>query len=140
MTVPIGMGTVLAVSTSTGQLGIAGIRDIGGPEADTTPIDITAMDSTGNFRVFLGGGPIDGGQVPLDLVFKTSDATQKRLISDLYAGTQRQYTVTFNTTAGGETMTFAAFVAHVGQSIPYEGHISRAVTLKITKDPGFTTS
>jgi predicted secreted protein len=139
MPVPIGMGTILAVSTSTGQLGIAGIRDIGGPEADTTPIDITAMDSAGNFREFLGGGPIDGGEVPLDLVFSTTHRTQKMLISDLYAGTQRNYTVTFHTTAS-ETMTFAAFVTHIGQSIPYEGHVSRAVTLKVTKNPGFTTS
>ncbi len=139
MPVPIGMGTVLSVTSSTGNLAIGGIRDIGGPEADTTPIDVTSMDSTGNFRVFLTGGPIDGGEVPLEVVFKTTTTSQKTLISDLYAGTQRNYKITFNTTGGADTMTFAAFVTHIGQSIPYEGHVSRAVTLKVTKTPGFTT-
>lgn len=139
MPVPIGMGTVLAVSTSTGALTIGGVRDIGGPEADCTPIDVTAMDSTGNFRVFLSGSPIDGGEVPLDIVYKTTDSGGRRLVTYLKAGTQKNYTITFNTTSGTDVMEFAGIVIHLGQSIPYEGHVSRAVTLKVTKTPGFTS-
>ncbi len=139
MPVPIGMGTVLAVSTSTGALTIGGVRDIGGPEADCAAIDVTSMDSTGNFRVFLSGGPIDGGEVPLEVVFNTTNSGGRRMVEYLHNGTQKNYTITFNTTAGTDVMEFAGLVSHIGQSIPYEGHVSRAITLKVTKTPGFTT-
>ena len=132
----VGMGTALAVSTSTGSLALGGIRNIGGPNSDSPAVDVTAMDSTGNFRVFLGGGPIDGGDVPLELVFKTSDTGQARLITYHYAGTEKTYTITFNTTAG-TTQTFAAVVTSVGHAIPYEDAVTRAITLKVTKTPGF---
>lgn len=139
MPVPIGMGTVLAVSTSTGSLAVGGIRDIGGPEADCAAIDVTSMDSTGNYRVFLSGGPIDGGEVPLDVVFMTTNSGGRRMVECLKSGAEKNYTITFNTTAGTDHMHFAGIVSHIGQSIPYEGHVSRAITLKVTKTPGFTT-
>ena len=134
----VGMGTVLAVSSSTGALSVGGVRSIGGPEADGPAVDVTSMDSTGHFRVFLGGGPIDGGEVPLELVYKTSDIGQARLTDYLYSGAVKNYTITFNTTAS-KTHTFAAIVTRFGQSMDYEGAVMRTITLKVTKTPAFTT-
>ena len=39
MPVPIGMGTVLAVSTSTGNVTIGKVRGLDGPESDAPPIE-----------------------------------------------------------------------------------------------------
>jgi len=136
MTHPVGMGVTLAVSTSTGTVTLAKIRSVEGPESATEPVDVTTMDSTGNFRVFVGGGPIDPGEVTLELVYATTNTSFGRLVDYHYNGTQKNYTINFTSTA---VQTFAALVQSIGQSIPLDNEITRSVVLKVTKTPGYTT-
>jgi hypothetical protein len=132
------MGTVLAVSTSTGAVTIGKVRGIDGPESDAPPIDITTIDSTGRFRVFSGAGAIDGGEVTLDVVYYTSESGMTRLVDYHYNGTEKNYTLTYNTT-GTDTQEFAAIVPRIGQSIPLDDVVTRSITLKISKTPAWST-
>uniref|UniRef100_A0A6M3LDP1 Lambda phage tail tube protein N-terminal domain-containing protein n=1 Tax=viral metagenome TaxID=1070528 RepID=A0A6M3LDP1_9ZZZZ len=146
MAVAIGIGSAMSVaSTSAGALVIGKIRSIDGPEVDRPPMDVTTMDSAGSYREFRTGGPIDGGEVSLDIVYFTTDAGMRYLVNHLEANPHavassaalKTYTITYGS-AGG-TQAFAAVIAGLSQAIPLDDAITRTVRLKVTGDAGFTT-
>jgi len=120
-------------------MAVGKVRNIEGPESDAPPIDVTTIESTGRFRVFAGGGAIDGGEVSLDVVYYTTQDPMYRIAAYHAAGTQKNYTITYNTT-GTPTQTFAALVSRIGQTIPLDDVVTRNISLKITKTPGWDTT
>ena len=132
----MGIDVSLSCTTSTGTMTIAKIADVDGPGASADMVDVTTMDSTGDFRVFQAG-PIDGGEVTATLVFQSSQASMGLLVDTFKNRTERTYTMTLTST--GLTMPFAAFVSGMGQAVAVDDAVRRTVTFKVTKDPGYTT-
>jgi len=124
-------------STSTGNLVIGKIRSMDGPGLDRPPIDVTTMDSASDYRQFVSGGPIDGGEVSLEIIYYTSDPGMKYLVNHMEAESQKSFTLTYGS-AGG-TQSFTAVVAGIEQAVNLDDAITRTVRLKVTGDAGYTT-
>lgn len=138
MAVPVGNGTVLSVSTSTGSMSISKIHDINGPAATAEMADVSSFGDT--YRQYVSAGIIDPGQVTLECWYATTDTTQwTRLSGYMESGAAKTFTVDFSTTAAGDTETFSGIVQSIGQAIPMGGGVNRTVGIQVIGDPGFST-
>ena len=133
-----GYGSVLQVTTTTGDLAIGQVTNISGPGTDAADVDTTTMDSSSNFRTFVPG-LIDPGELTFSLAYDPALTSHKRLA---YYHGQRQtkaFKLYHGTTAAGDEDAFSGHVKSLGREIPMDNLITCDVTLKITGKPGYTT-
>lgn len=133
----IGFGSVLAVTTTTGETNIAQVRNISGPDVDFDDVDTTCMDSSSNYRTFIPGLG-NPGQVTFDLAYSSTVLTHKRLA--FYMGQRSSKTFTFYpNSSGGDADAFSAYVKSMGREVPLDDLITCSVTLKLSGKPGYST-
>ena len=137
MTKTLGYGSVLVVTTTTGDANIAQIRNFGGPSASFGDVDTTTLDSSSNYRTFVPGLG-DPGEVTLALVYDPTAITHKRLTYYMGQRSVKGFKVYHGSTAGTE-QTFNAYVKSLGRETPLDNLITADVTLKVTGKPGYTT-
>lgn len=106
---------------------IAQIRDLDGPSMARDSIETTHR-GTSKLKTFIAGLQ-DNGEVSFDIVYDPSDATHTELQTDLDAGTNQEYQITF---PDASTVTFDAFVMELGASSPLADVMTADVTLKIS--------
>jgi len=134
-----GYGTVLQVTTTTGDAAIAQLTNISGPGVDFAECDTTTMDSSSNFRTSVPGLG-DPGDMSLSLMYDPAAVTHKRLA--YYAGQRSVKAFKLyqgGSTAASEEDTFSAWVKSIGREIPMDNMITCDVTLHVTGKPGYTT-
>lgn len=134
----LGLGITLEVDADDAGGGafavIAQVRDIAGPSAETTDVDVTSRDSTGVWNEFLGGFK-NGGEVTLDLVYDPGlaghDSIATLFISSLEIPFKMKH-------AGSSKMaTFRGYFKAFQPQAPLEDRFSANVTIKVTKAIAF---
>jgi hypothetical protein len=132
-----GFQTKLGGSVSfTGTNVIDEISSITFPELNVTDIDVTSMDSSGNFMEFIPGAT-DPGTIELTVNYLEA---QDKLMSAIVGGTNvaQTWTITFPDNATWATLGYVSnFGAGEGQN---NDKISRTLTIKCTGLPTHTTN
>ena len=78
-----------------GSTAIAQISEMGDFGEDSTDIDVTTHDTSGNFKEYIPGLR-EGGELSLTCVFSKADTSgQIQAITDCQNGTRSTYTITF---------------------------------------------
>lgn len=114
---------------------IANVTSISGPSISRETYDVTAHDSTGGYREFIGGLR-EGGEVSFDLNFDPEAPTHQTLIGYLGDAVARDYQVTLPNDAA--TFDFSGFLTGWDVSLPIDDKITAAVTFKVTSKPTLT--
>jgi len=129
-------GTMLKIGGTAG-VAAANVTKIDGPAPSLDTIDVTAHDSAGAWREYIGG-LLDAGEVSLDLNFDPAAVTHKNAAGGLqYLMLQRTasaFALVFPQ-AGNPTYTFNAFVTKFTRTMQFDGALDGSVTLKITGAP-----
>jgi len=105
---------------------IGELTDVTPGGADVNFIDVTAHDSAGGWKKFIGGLS-DGGTLELTGNYKFSDAGQAALIAQ--RGQQAAIVVTFSDST---TSTFNAIVGAYNLSNPLDDKVEFTCSLKVT--------
>ena len=132
-----GYGSVLVVTTTTGDANIGQIRSISGPGVSGSDVDTTTLDSSSNYRTFVAG-LLDPGEVTINLVYAPTTVSHKRLVYYMSQRSTKGFKVYHGSTAGTE-QTFSAYIKGMGREIPLDDLITGDLTLKVTGKPGYTT-
>ncbi len=142
----IGYKTEIAVSvdgTTVSFVAIGCIVDgVSGPESARTKVDTSCLDDT--FMTF-SVAQTDPGELSFTMAYDPNDASSQTLTDLLTQDTpiprwQITYPVSASTSEVQPTEEFDAFVIGLGREIAKEELITRAITLAISGDPGFTAS
>lgn len=134
----IGYGSIITVATSTsGTLELAQLRGISGPGVSGNDVDTTTLDSSSNYRTFVGG-LLDPGEVTFQLIYDSTSITHARLAYYMGQKLQKTYTV-YHGSSGGDSDAFLAHVKGMSREIPLDDVISCDVTMKVSGKPGYTT-
>ena len=137
MTKKFGYGSVLQVTTTTGDAALAQITNISGPGVDFAEVDTTTMDSSSNYRTSVPGLG-NPGDVTIGLMYDPAAVTHKRLAYYMGQRSVKAFKLYHGTTADDEDL-FSAWVKSMGREIPMDGMITSDVTLHVTGKPGYTT-
>jgi hypothetical protein len=134
----VGFGSVLSYTSTTGEINIAQIQNIDGPDGSPTDVDTTTLDSSTNFRTF-ARGPVDPGNVSMTLVYDPAADSHKRLGTLYSSGTAKTFTI-YHGSSTGDSDAITAYVASMSRAIPLDDVITCDVTLKVSGDPVYTTT
>ncbi len=130
-------GTLLYRGTSGGGTAIAQIRTITGPGLTADTIDVTSMDSTAGYEEVVVG-ILRTGEITFGIVYDPADATHKNagngLLADFVGRASTTYTIVFPDTGSTEWVV-TAFVTAFSPTMPHDGSLDAAVTLKPTGQP-----
>ena len=99
-------------------------------------IDVSSMDSPGQFREYVAGMK-DGGEISIEGNFTTATAANV-LVNLLSAGTKTTGATIVYPTSPVATLTFDCFVTAYEVTAPFDGKIGFSGTLKVTGKPIFT--
>jgi hypothetical protein len=126
-------GTILL----RGAQAIAQVQSISGPGLSLDTEDVTSHDSTGAWEEVVGT-ILRSGEISLDIVYDPAATSHKYaatgLLYDLGLRTATTYTLTFPS-APAASWTFSAFVTGFEPSMPHDGALTAAVTMKLTGQP-----
>jgi hypothetical protein len=114
---------------------IASITSIQGIETTLETIDVTALDSPGNFREFIGT-LFDAGELTLEGNFVAGDTNgQQGLLADHLSRTVQSFVLTFPTSITA-TWTFSALVTKFkAGDFKVDGLVAFTATLKVSGQP-----
>ena len=138
MTKYFGYGSVLQVTTTTGDLAIGQVRTITGPGVSFGDVDTTCMDSSSNYRTFVPGLG-DPGELSISLVYAPTTVSHKRLMYYMGQRSVKSFKLYHGTTAAGDEDAFSAYVKGMSRTIPMDDIITGDITLKVTGKPAYTT-
>lgn len=134
----VGYGSIITVATSTsGTLELAQLRNISGPGVSGNDVDTTTLDSSSNYRTFVGG-LLDPGEVTFQMIYDSTSITHARLAYYMRTRLTKTYTI-YHGSSAGDTDAFVAFVKGMAREIPLDDVITCDVTMKVTGIPGYTT-
>lgn len=133
----IGYGSVLSVTTTTGETNIGQIQNISGPGVTFNDVDTTCMDSSSNYRTFIPGLG-DPGELTFTVAYSSTQTPHKRLAYYMGQRSNKTFTVYLNSSAGTATA-MNAYVKGMSREIPLDGLITADLTLKLSGKPGYTT-
>lgn len=134
----MGIARALGTTLKKGTSSIARLTSVGGIEITADTIDTTTLDSTGGYKSFIGGFK-DAGEVSIEGIFD-SDTTsgQVELQTDLDAGTESAYTITFPTTPSAEWDFNGIVTSFKVGDADTDGLIQFGATIKVSGKPTLT--
>lgn len=138
-----GFGVTLERSNMTGSpvfAAIGNIVNVGGPEIERETYDVTAHDSTGGWREFIGGLK-DGGEVSVELNYDPD--IHDVLVGDFDDISARDYRLTWPTVEGqatGARWAFTAFMTGFAPEGPSDDKLACEITFKVTGKPTLTAA
>lgn len=132
------MGAQRAVGTQLkkGTTAIASLTEINGLELSADTIDVTALDSDGGYREFIGGFK-DGGELSISGFFNPQDTGQAGLYSDFESGATQAYTIAFPA-ALKASWEFNGVVTGFVTGAALEDAITFEATIKVSGAPTLT--
>ena len=128
------LGTKLQKGTTT-PVTIGGLTSIGGIEITADTTDVTALDSEGGYREFLGTFK-DGGEVPVEGFFNPETASNQTGLQDsLDAGTAEDWRILFPTTPAWEWVFKGVVTGFKVGDVDVDGTINFGSTIKVSGKP-----
>ncbi|MBW7475950.1 hypothetical protein K0T92_14485 [Paenibacillus oenotherae] len=128
------LGTKLKIGTPGTAIGE--LTSISSPSMSQETIDVTTLDSAGEYREFIGGFK-DGGEVSASGFFNPQDAGQAAVYEALEDSAEEDFTIEFPA-AMGATWTFKGVVTAYSTSAELEDAISFEITIKVSGKPTLT--
>jgi hypothetical protein len=131
------LGMVVSFGTATGTATAAtltNVTNISGLDSDVEEIDVTAHDSSGNYREFVASF-IDAGEVQLDLNFDPRQTTHRATTGGILYLRDQRLTVPWKLTFPGtpvDSVSFQAFVKSAPLDLPFDDKQGATVTLRLT--------
>lgn len=123
-------GTSLKIGGTAGTA-VVNVTNFNGPNMSADQIDVSAHD-TGNWRNYVAG-PLDGGELTLDLNLDLGTATHGSaaggLLNYFTNRTSSSYALTFPDSSG---FTFTASVTGYTAGAQFDDKLTGTVTLKIS--------
>lgn len=119
-----------------GAISVAELSEIGGLELSADTIDVTALDSGGGYRTFIGGFK-DAGEVSLSGFFNPGDPGQAQLYTDFQSGVTDNFTILF---PFGASWSFSGVITGFKTSAALEDAISFEATVKVSGQPTLNLS
>lgn len=107
---------------------LAEITSISGPDKSRNTIDVTSLDSTDNYKEFIGGLR-DAGQIQLEMNFTA--ATYNKLNADFESEDLKSYEIILPD-AEKSSFTFNGLVTNLSMNMPLDDKISATATIKIS--------
>jgi predicted secreted protein len=126
--------TVFSATIDSVLTPISSLTGITGLELSADDVDVSAHDSTDNFREYVQGMR-DGGEVTLEGNY-VSDNAQYGLYSLFQAGTVVAMTIEFPDNLG--SWSFNGYVKGVSNDAPYDEKLAFSATIKVTGKPTLT--
>ena len=132
-------GTLLKIGDGAGTetfTTIAEVLDIDGPTLTQDTVEVTSQTATARHKEYIVTLK-DGGEVTFDVNYVTTDGTHNPttgLIKDYKDGTLRNFQIIFSD-SGTTTWTIPAFVVSFGTTMPVNGALGAAITLKVSGEP-----
>lgn len=125
-------GTLLGRSTTDGgtYTTISEITGVGGPNCTRDFIDVTHMESTGDYREWITS-LIDGGELTLQANHLPGTSAQNVIKDDFNAGTKLYWQITWTDASSTKTR-FAGYVSNLGHDSQVGGKADFTFGLKIT--------
>ena len=137
MTKSVGYGSVLSVTSTTGTLEIGQLRSISGPGTDATDVDTTTLDSSTNFRTFVGA-VIDPGELSCSVIYDPADTAHTRL-AEYHANLSAKTWAVVHASTTGTSQSFSGYVKSLGREIPLDDVITLDFSIKVSGGPGYST-
>lgn len=116
---------------------VAELLAIDGFSLEHLILEGTSHDSTNNARDFISGKLTDAGEVTFTLNFLPASAGHKGIITDMYAGTRRNWKIVFSDSAATTWGPFVGLVKTFKPSTDLESPLAADVSLKISGKPTF---
>ncbi len=121
-----------------GEQAIGGLTSIGGIEITADTQDVTALDSEGGYREFIGIFK-DGGEVPIEGFFNpATESGQVELQPSLDSGLAEDYTIEFPTTPKAEWAFKGVVTGFKVGDVDVDGTINFGATIKVSGKPVLT--
>jgi predicted secreted protein len=99
-------------------------------------IDVSNVDSTANYREFIGGMR-DGGEVSVGVIYDEANATHAQITTDLESDVITNYRIALPAPIS-KVWTLPGLVTSIGREIPFEGKVTLEFTIKISGQPSVT--
>lgn len=131
MTAVSSLGTLLKIGDGADPevfTTIGAVKDISGPSIKMGTTDASTHASLAKEWV---ASIVDNGEVSFDINFDYSDTTHAGLMTDLNAGTLRNFEIIL-TDSGATQVDFTAIVTGYELSAPVEGILTASISLQIS--------
>lgn len=127
-----GVGSKIQRWSGTAYVDIAQVTNIGGPSASREMIDVTALDTTGGYRKFIGSFR-DAGAINLTMNFTNAGYKQMKTDFESSAPVGYQISVPDETNnALGTSVQFYGLVQELPLTIPTDAQITADIVIKIS--------
>lgn len=124
------LGTKLMIGASA----VTGLKTIGGIKLTADTMDMTTLDSDGQYREFAGGFK-DGGEVPVSGFFEPGDtAGQNALYTAFESGVATAFSIVFPAAMGASWL-FNGVVTGYGTDADMEDFVTFDATIKVSGKP-----
>lgn len=129
------MAVARAIGTAfkVGTYAVGKIKSIGGLELSAETLDVTTLDSTGDYREFIRTFK-DGGEVPLSGFYDKADTGQTQLKAAFDAGTAYSMSIVFPT-AISANWAFNGIVTKFATGAEVEGAVTLDCAVKVSGQP-----
>lgn len=137
------LGMVVSFGTATGTATTAtlvNVTNISGLDSDVEEIDVTAHDSSGNYREFVASF-IDAGEISFDLNFDPNQTTHRATTGGILYLRDQRLTVPWKLTFPGSpvhSVAFQGFVKSAPFDAPYDDKLSASVAVRVTGSATWT--
>lgn len=127
------LGTKLKIGDAASAKPIGFLTSISSPSMSQETIDVTTLDSDGEYREFIGGFK-DGGEVSASGFFNPDDPGQAAVYDALENSTTEDFTIEFPAEMGAKWI-FKGVVTAYQTSAELEDAISFEITIKVSGKP-----
>jgi len=130
------LGTKLKIGPTASAKAIGSLTSISSPSMSQETIDVTTLDSAGDYREFIGGFK-DGGEVSFSGFFDPQDDGQAAVYAALESSADEDFTIEFPAALGAKwsfkgVVTAYQTTAELEEAIGFEG------TIKVSGKPTLT--
>lgn len=127
------LGTKLKIGETVSAKVIGELTSISSPSMSAETIDVTTLDSEGEYREFIGGFK-DGGEVSASGYFNPQDAGQAAVYAALESGETTPFAIEFPAALGAK-WEFKGVVTSYQTNADLEEAIGFEITIKVSGKP-----
>ena len=130
------LGTKLKIGSGANAKAIGSLTSISSPSMSQDTIDVTTLDSDGEYREFIGGFK-DGGEVSASGYFDPQDEGQAAVYAALEASSVEDFTIEFPASMGA-SWNFKGVVTAFQTTAELEEAVGFEITIKVSGKPTLT--
>lgn len=144
LTKRIGYGTVIAFGdssdgTSSSWTEVAYVKNATRGGGGANDVDETCLDSTSRFRDFQRG-LVDGGTLDFTMAWDSTNTSHKKLGTLYRTGDRKWWFIQYPSTTTQPVQKFRGYVQNIGDEIPLDDLITQPVTIKVSGNPGLSST